>query len=66
MTSYFDNIDSLIIIKNRMSEASFVIFITHEIQMVQSRLGSFFRVQMDTNSSVKLIKGNHGIVTTVL
>lgn len=49
-----------------MSEANCVICITYEIQTARSRLGIFFRVQMDMSSSVKLIKGNHGIVTTVL
>ena len=49
-----------------MLETNSVIFMTYEIQMARRRLGSFFRVQMDMSSSEKLIKGNHGIVTTVL
>lgn len=49
-----------------MLEANCVICMTYEIQMVRSRLGSFFSVQMDMSSSVKLIKSNQCIVTTVL
>lgn len=49
-----------------MLEANCVICMTSEIQMARSRLGSFFGVQMDTSSSVTLIKSNYCIVTTVL
>lgn len=49
-----------------MLETNCVICMTSEIQMVRSRLGSFFRVQMDTSSSEKLIKSNYCIATTVL
>lgn len=62
VASYYSNT----VINDRMLEANCVIRMTYEIQMVRSRLGSFFRVQMYTSSSVKLIRSSHCIVTTVL